>query len=328
MFKRNKFSDSSSCAGINLGYLNENELSMIHQGALEVLKKSGVFIEAKEAQEILGDFGADVNYDTGIVKFPEWMVEDAIHTTPSQFSLYGRDDKYSIVVETNRVYMSTFGQGVEILDYKTKEIRPTTKQDVGEAALLADALDEIDIVERSLTAGDVLNSTAPLHEAEVVLANTSKPMVYGPGNGYRAQKIIDMAAAVAGGHEQLREKPSLICNCCPTSPLKIDRNVCSGIITTAKNGIPCNILSMTLAGASGPMTMAGTLVVYSAEILAGIILNQAVRKGSPVIFGGSPTAFDMQHLTTPMGSPELAMLNGASAKIAQYYGIPSWVAGG
>lgn len=328
MFKRNKSSDLNACTGINLGFLTENELAMIHQGTLEVLKNSGVFVEAEKSQEILAGAGAEVDYSTGIVKFPEWLVEDAIRSTPGQFFLYGRDDKYNIVIESNRVYMSTFGQGVDILDAKTGKMRPTVKADVAEAALLADALDEIDLVERSLTAGDTMKETAPLHEAEAVMCNTAKPMVYGPGNGYRAQKIIDMAATIAGGHEELRKRPTLICNCCPTSPLKLVRHVCNAIVVAAENSIPCNILSMVLAGMSGPMPLAGSLVVYNAEILAGIILNQAVRKGSPVIFGGSSMVFDMQYLTTPMGSPEVSLLNGAAAKIAQYYGIPSWVAGG
>lgn len=328
MFKRNKFSDSMSCGGISLGFFTEKELEMIHEATLEVLKISGVLVEAEESQDILADCGADVDRATGIVKFPEWMVEDAIRSAPKQFFLYGRDPKHNTVVETNRVNISTFGQGVDILDLKTGKIRPTVKKDVGDSALLADALEEIDIVERSLTAGDVHKDLAPLHEAEEVMCNTTKPMVYGPGNGYRAQKIIDMAAVVAGGHENLRKKPTLICNCCPTSPLKLVRHVCNAIVVSAKNGIPCNILSMVLAGLSGPMTLAGSLVVYSAEILAGIILNQSVRKGSPVIYGGSSMVFDMQYLTTPMGSPEVSLLNGAAAKIAQYYGIPSWVAGG
>lgn len=328
MFLRTKFSDTAMCGGINLGFLTENELSMLHQGTLEVLKNTGVLVEAEESREILAGAGAEVDHATGIVKFPEWMVEDAIRSAPGQFFLYGRDGKHNLVIEKNRVHMCTFGQGVDILDYDTGEIRPTVKKDVGEAALLADALDEIDIVERSLTAGDEMNETAPLHEAEEVLCSTTKPMVYGPGNGYRAQKIIDMAAVAAGGHEALRKHPTLICNCCPTSPLKLVRHVCNAIVVTAKNGIPCNVISMVLAGMSGPMTLAGSLVVYSAEILAGIILNQAVRKGSPVMFGGSSMVFDMQYLTTPMGSPEVALLNGAAAKIAQFYNLPSWVAGG
>jgi trimethylamine--corrinoid protein Co-methyltransferase len=328
MIKRNKFSDTRSCGGINLGFLSEDEIAMIHQSVLEVLKLSGAWIEAEESQRILSDAGADVDFKTGIVKFPEWMVEDAIRSAPSQFFLYGRDDGHNVVIETNRVYMSTFGQGVEILDGRTGELRPSVKKDIGDSALVADALEEIDLVERTLTAGDKPKETAPLHEAEEVLLNTTKPMVYGPGNGYRAQKIIDMAALAAGGHEALRERPTLICNCCPTSPLKIDRHACNAIVACARSGIPCNVLSMVLAGMSGPITLAGSLVVYVAEILSGIILNQSVRKGAPVIFGGSSMVFDMQYLTTPMGSPEVALLNGASAKIAQYYSIPSWVAGG
>jgi len=328
MFKRNSLADTSSCGGIGLNFFTENELERIHRGTLEVLKKTGAFVESEEAQEYLAAAGADVDKKTGIVKFPEWMVEEAIRSAPQQLLLYSRDGKHDLVVEANRVHMSTFGQGVTVLDSETGEIRPSTKKDVGEAALLADALDEIDIVERSITANDILNDLAPLHEAEVLFANTTKHTVFGPANGYRAQKIIDMAAAVVGGHDKLREKPILTCNCCPTSPLKLIRHVCNAIVVCAKNGIPCNILSMVLAGMSGPITLAGSLVVYNAEILAGIILNQSVCKGAPVIYGGSSMVFDMQYLTTPMGSPEVAMLNGAAAKIAQFYNLPSWVAGG
>jgi trimethylamine--corrinoid protein Co-methyltransferase len=328
MFKRNRFSDTSSCGGVGLNYFTDDELYKIHCGTLEVLKKTGVFFESEEAQDILAGAGANVDKKTGIVKFPEWMVEDAIRTAPKQLLLYSRDGNHDMVVESNRVYISTFGQGVTVLDSHTGEIRPSTKKDVGESALLADALDEIDIVERAITAGDVNKDVAPLHEAEELFINTTKHTVFGPGNGYRAQKIIDMAAAVVGGHDKLREKPILTCNCCPTSPLKIVRHVCNAIIVCAKNGIPCNILSMVLAGMSGPITLAGTLVVYNAEILAGIILNQAVCKGAPVIYGGSSMVFDLQYLTTPMGSPECAMLNGAAPKIAQYYNLPSWIAGG
>lgn len=328
MFKRNSHSDTSGCGGVGFNFFTENELYRIHCGTLEVLKKTGVFIESEEAQEILAGGGAEVDKKTGVVTFPEWMVEDAIRSAPQQLLLYSRDGSHDMVVEDNRVYISTFGQGVTVLDSETGKIRPSVKKDVGESALLADALEEIDIVERAITAGDVDNDVAPLHEAEELFANTTKHTVFGPGNGYRAQKIIDMAAAVVGGHDKLREKPILTCNCCPTSPLKLVRHVCNAIIVSAKNGIPCNILSMVLAGMSGPITLAGSLVVYNAEILAGIILNQAACKGAPVIYGGSSMVFDMQHLTTPMGSPEVALLNGAAPKIAQYYNLPSWVAGG
>ena len=328
MFKRRQNAETSSCGGVSLNMFTDDELKKIHLGTLEVLKKTGVFIESEEAQDILAAAGAIVDRKTNVVRFPEWMVEDAIQSAPRQLLLYSRDGQHDLVVEDDRVYMSTFGQAVTVLDSETGEIRASTKKDVGQAALLADALDEIDIVERSVTAGDIQNDLAPLHEAEELFANTTKHMVFGPGNGYRAQKIIDMAAVVMGGHDKLREKPIITCNCCPTSPLKLVRHVCNAIIVCAKNGIPCNILSMVLAGMSGPITLAGSLVVYNAEILAGIILNQTVCKGAPVIYGGSSMVFDMHHLTTPMGSPEVALLNAAAPKIAQYYNLPSWVAGG
>lgn len=64
MFKRNSYSDTRSCSGIGMNFFTENELDRIHCGTLEVLKKTGVFIESEEAQEILAGAGANVDKKT------------------------------------------------------------------------------------------------------------------------------------------------------------------------------------------------------------------------------------------------------------------------
>lgn len=328
MTMRNSYSDMVAMNGFGLNIFSEDELYALHYGTLEVLEKTGLLVGLKEARDILGDNGAIVDEKTGIVKIPAYMVEDALQSVPSSIRLYGRHPKNDLVIEGKRVHISTFGQAVKILDARTGELRASVKQDLAEQALLTDAMDSVDICERSLTANDVGNYGAPIHEAEALFPNTTKHTIFGPGNGQRAQKIIDMAAAIVGGHDKLKEKPILTCNCSPTSPLKLDTTVCSGVIVCARNGVPCNLISMVMAGMSGPITMAGSMVVHNAEILGAIVLHQLVRKGAPVIYGGSSMAFDLRLTTTPMGSPECAMLNSALPKVAQFYKVPSFVAGG
>jgi trimethylamine--corrinoid protein Co-methyltransferase len=85
---------------------------------------------------------------------------------------------------------------------------------------------------------------------------------------------------------------------------------------------------MALAGGSSPVTLAGTLITHNAEVLSGIVLSQLTCKGSPVIYGSSTTIMDMKSTTAAVGAPELGMINAAVAKLAQYYLLPSWVAGG
>ena len=96
----------------------------------------------------------------------------------------------------------------------------------------------------------------------------------------------------------------------------------------ARSGMAVNILSMAMAGGSSPVTLAGTLVNHNAEVLSGIVLSQLTRKGAKVIYGSSTTAMDLRLASASVGSPECAMISGAVARLARYYALPSFVAGG
>jgi len=140
--------------------------------------------------------------------------------------------------------------------------------------------------------------------------------------------MIDMAAAIAGGHDALRRRPLLSFLTCPVSPLKLVADCCRIIITGARAGIPVNVLSMAMAGGSSPVNLAGTLVVHNAEVLSGITLAQLVQPGAPVIYGSSTTAMDLRFATASVGTPECAMISAGVAALSRYYLLPSWVAGG
>lgn len=325
--RRNLYSDFAMVGGFGLNVFTEEEIYKIHLATLEVLEKTGLYIGSEEAMDILEGGGAKVDRKNKIAKLTPYMVEEAIRSAPPKIVLYGRDSKNDLVLEGKRVHFSTFGQGVSIMDLDGK-VRDSVKQDVGDAALLTDAMEEVDVCERSLAAGDMPNETAPLHEAEVVFSNTSKHTIHGPGNGWGASKIIKMATAIVGSEEKLKERPICTINCSPTSPLSLDEDCCTGIMACARAGVPCNLVSMVMAGATSPITLSGALVTHNCEILGGIVLHQLISKGAPVIYGCSSLTFDLKLTTTPVGSPELAMLNAAVPKLAQYYLLPSFVAGG
>lgn len=325
--RRNLYSDFTMASGFGLNVFTEDEIYKIHLATLEVLEKTGLYIGSDEAMDILEGGGARVDRTDKIARIPPYLVEEAVRSAPSKIVLHGRDSKHDICLEGKRVHFCTFGQGVSVMDL-AGNVRGSVKRDVGDAALLTDAMEEVDVCERSLAAGDMPNETAPLHEAEVVFANTSKHTIFGPGSGWGASKIIKMAAAIMGSEEKLRERPICTINCSPTSPLTLDVNCCTGIMAAARAWVPCNLISMVMAGATSPITLAGALVTHNCEILGGIILHQLTAKGAPVIYGCSSLGFDLKVSATPVGSPELAMINASVPKLAQYYLLPSFVAGG
>lgn len=314
--------------GLSLNVLTAEEKEDIHLATLEVLQKTGLYVEDREAVEIFDGGGARVDPKRGIVKIPPHLVEDAIRSAPPKLVLAGRDPAHDIVLEGGRVAFTNFGEGIKVVDPYTGELRETTKQDVADSARMVDALSDVDVYERAIGAHDVPQEVGQLHNAEAWLPNTTKHGFMGPFDGYQLGKIVEMASAVAGGGDRLRERPIISFITCPVSPLQLARDTCEIIMASAREGIAVNILSMAMAGASAPVTLAGTLVTHNAEVLGGLVLNQLTSRGAPVIYGSSTTAMDMWRTTASVGSPECAMISAAVAQMARYYLLPSFVAGG
>jgi trimethylamine--corrinoid protein Co-methyltransferase len=326
--RRNSQSATRHNCGFGLNMFTEDDLYDIHCATLEVLQNVGIKVTSSEAQKTFADGGCDVNPRTGIVKIPNYLVEDAITSAPDTLLLAGRDPERDFVLGQRRVGFINFGEGINVIDPFTRELRKSTTRDVAETTLMCDALDQLDCVLRPVDAQDQPAQVSALYEAEQVFSNTTKHCFLNPGGGRRAQITIDMAASIVGSREDLRKRPIFSCNVCPTSPLQLVPECTEVIIECAKSGIPVNLLSMAMAGGSAPVTLAGTLTTHNAEVLSGIVLSQLTRKGAPVIYGSSTTIMDLKYTTAAVGAPELGMINAAVAGLAQYYLLPSWVAGG
>jgi len=311
-----------------LSCLSDDDLDAIHTATLEILQQTGVRVESDEAMDIFKQSGASVDREKKLVKIPPQLVEDAVHTAPSTVLLAGRNSTYDVTVKSGRTHFTNFGEALMVIDPATGEWRDSTKQDVADITLVCDALSEVDVVWRPCDAKDTPPEVSSAHEMEVMLANTSKHIVHGPGSGDLMKKDIQMGALVAGGAETLKERPLFSSVVCPSSPLTLGKNCCDVIIESARAGVPCIVLSMTLAGATSPVTLAGTLIDHNAEVLGGIVLSQLTSEGAPVVYGSSTTIFDLKTATTPVGAPELGMISAAVVKLSDYYLLPTVVAGG
>jgi trimethylamine--corrinoid protein Co-methyltransferase len=306
---RNPRAGARKSGGFRLEVFTDDELREIHGATLEVLSRTGVFVEDDEAREIFATAGAEVDREKNVVRLPAHLVEDAVRSAPSTVVLCGRDPARDVVLEDGRVGFTNFGEGIQVVDPYTG------------------ALPEIDVLERPLGAHDAPPDTAALHNAEAIFSNTTKHATIGPLSGFCARKMIDMAAAIVGGREQLRRRPILSFLTCPVSPLKLVKDACEIIIEGARAGIPVNVLSMAMAGGSSPVSLAGTLVTHNAEVLSGITLAQLTKRGAPVIYGSSTTALDLRFASASVGSPECGMIGAGVACLARFYLLPSWVAG-
>ena len=152
MVKRNLYAEIETAGGFGFNVFTDDEIDKIHLATLEVLEKTGLYVGTDEAMDILEGGGARVDREKKIVKFPPYLVEDCIRSAPPKIILYGRDPKHDVVLEGKRVNFCTFGQGVSIMDVDGS-VRGSVAEDVGKAALLTDAMEEVDVCERSLDRG-------------------------------------------------------------------------------------------------------------------------------------------------------------------------------
>ena len=148
------FGAGTRSGGLRLEIFTSDELANVHLATLDVLERTGVYVESEEAQEIFAGAGARVAADK-VVRIPGHVVEEAIRSTPSRLVCYGRDPANDIVLEDGRVGFTNFGEGIQVIDPYSGELRRTTKQDVADCSKIIDALPDIDVIERPLGAHDV-----------------------------------------------------------------------------------------------------------------------------------------------------------------------------
>ncbi|MCF7792259.1 MAG: trimethylamine methyltransferase family protein [Victivallales bacterium] len=306
--------------------LSEDQIKQIHSATLEVLSTTGIFIEYVEVLQLLEKNGCTV--EGRVAKFPPGLVEWAVNRAPSQFLLYDQKGKNPLNVGGNNTY---FGMGPTLLymiDYKTGERRKFVKKDTENAALIADALPNIDFVMGLGTISDVKRGTSDIHEFEAMARNTNKPMVIWSGTVRGTKDIIKMSEAVAGGKKKLKEKPFLIPYSEPVSPLSQSENSLKKLLVSVDYGIPTIHTPLPQGGASAPATLAGELVQANAENLSAVVIAQLRNPGTPILIGGAIGTMDMLNASFVYGSPELQLMLAAYMDIARYYKIPTWGTGG
>ena len=310
-----------------LAPLSLAELDSIHLATLEVLERVGIKCGSKLALEEYRKAGAEVEGDR--VKIPQHLVEEALRKAPRQVLLCGRLRENDILLEGSRVYFGLGGTPTPyIRDLETGEIRRPTARDMAEATKLGDALENIDFIMSIAGAFDVPYQLEYVVEFKTLFENTSKPIVYSAPGKVNAELVLEMAAAIAGGLDELRRRPILSLYSETASPLTFTREN-ENMLIFAKAKVPITLGPIPMAGATGPVTLAGSAVVGNAECLASLTLIQAVSPGAPVVYSGWAGLFDPRTGRLAYGAPEFALgTNLLCAQMASYYGLPCFGFGG
>jgi len=304
-----------------LDMLSEPFIDQIVSEALDVLGKTGVLVENDEALQLLADAGCECKGQK--VSFKENLVEESLKTTPHSIKVYDRSGDLAMNLEGDAIHFDPGSGALTVLDPVTLEERDPVTKDLIRFAILTDALPNLAAQSTEMISTDVPKPMQDRYRLYIALQFCKKPIVTGTFAVESFEIMKDMLVAVRGSERALKEKPLAIFDCCPSPPLKWSNLTCQNLIDASRAGIPAELISMPLTGATSPVTLAGTLVQLTAENLSGIVIHQLAHPGSPIIFGGSPSAFDMRKGTTPMGAMETMMINAAHVQIGKHLGLPT-----
>jgi len=308
---------------LKLDILSQDDLEKIHQATLQIIEETGIRFPSKTALDIWKKHGADVDYETRIVKVKPEIIENAIKLGQPAYPLGARDSEQDLQLDDNHVYLGTDGCGVQVEDLHTKEIRTSTLKDVKDIALIADYLPEIAFHWVSVSAQDRPPETRSLYELQVIWENSTKHVqtesVYSIDE---AKAAVEMATILAGGADALRKRPLLSIMQCTAPPLGHDGGSLDAALIAAGAGLPVGFMTMTSCLTTAPATLAGNLAVGNAEVISAAALIQLEHPGSPFFYAAAQTASDLRTGGYTGGGPEDFLFGAATNCLANYYNMP------
>ena len=308
--------------------LSDRQIEKVYQTTLECLNCTGVNVLNAEARDLLAAAGARV---AGVrVRVPPHIIQDAVAANPRSFTIWGRpfgklrtqDGKHRMQIVPDRVYFGPGPTCTYFVDPETGERRKVRRSDPGLTARVCDGLDNMDYVMGLGLIDDVHHRLAPVYEFAEMIANTGKPVLPWAYSVENVSDIYQIALAVAGSEEALRRRPFFALFATFQAPLQHTDEDLANVLWAADHDVPIIYLGGGSAGATAPVTGAGTLVISLAGALSGLATIQLKKRGAAVCIGGVPQPMDLRTGRPAYGAPEMSLYSAAMSDISRYLGLP------
>ncbi|MDH4109056.1 MAG: trimethylamine methyltransferase family protein [Gammaproteobacteria bacterium] len=304
--------------------LSDELTRQIVDEAMRLMAETGMEIRGPNMKARLLEHGLKTDKSGKRVLFPRDVVERAIETAPSSFTLHDRDGKPYTEIGGNNVHYVPGSSGLKILDHRSGETRLANSTDFIEYARICDGLEHIAYLATAFSTNkDIEPQVSDAWRLYMTLTTSKKPVVSGAFGEHGVTRMADMMQLFRKDRADLVAKPMSIFTITATGNFRFGEDSCQNLLDCADAGIPVEIVPVTLMGLIAPVTLVGALVFHCVDVLTGITMAQVVRPGTPVLFGGAPATFHMKAASSPMAAIEAQHLNVAYVEIAKSLGLPT-----
>ena len=305
--------------------LTEDQITLLHEASLEIMARTGMRFYVQEALDLFKKAGASIS-DDNLVRIPPHLVEWALRTVPKNITIFDRNGRRTMSLGGYRSYFGVGSDCMHIYDLDTGERRQAVLDDVARGVRLVDALPNLDFVMSMFMPADVPPETYERHQMAVMLQESTKPIVFVGMEAASTVYAVEMAAAVAGGLESLQRYPFIINYVNVVSAFVHNEQSVKRLLYAAERNLPTIYAPSKARGTMAPMTVAGALALGNAGQLAGLVLSQLKREGSPFLRskpGGD--GMDMRSMVSLYAAPDGGPFGW---DLAHHYGIPTFGAAG
>ena len=304
-------------------WLTEHEKSRIADEAIDLLERVGMRFAGSRVLPLLAERGATVDEATGIARLPRDLVQQALAQCPRSFTMAGATPADDVVLgDDEPFHFAPSGCVAKTLDFRTGVRRPSTLQDLRECTALMDELPQLDLMWTQVSATDVPLDRRELVEYFTMLTETSRHVTFVDCPS-EVDAVLRIGEILSGDLDRFRERPRFSTVCTAASPLQADGPALDVHAALAAHGVPIEVYSMTIAGATSPVTLAGTVVQGLAEFLGVATALQVAAPGARLVFCFGSGVLDMRRATFSLGCVESALMGAMATEVGHYLGVPT-----
>jgi trimethylamine--corrinoid protein Co-methyltransferase len=307
--------------------LSDEEKKIINDEAIRILEEVGVNFSGEMALSTLEKGGAKVDYDKEIVFISRDMVTAALATAPKEVFFGARDPSQDFTIPRATSLYNLDGCGVYVYDYALGKRRDALIQDVADAAKVFDSVELGNLAWPPVSPVDIPQGSESIYSTVTCYRNTSKHVQDEVKTRAEVPYVVEISGVLAGGKDKIKERNMYSVTYCTIAPLTHDQEMMEATMDISRYGAPINIYPMPASGTTGPGSLFYNIAVGIAEALSAVVLFELYSPGCPVVMGSAIGSVNVRTGSFLEGMPETVLQLCASKEMADYYGLPSIIAG-
>lgn len=248
---------------------SNDDLVRLNDAAWQILERTGFKVYSNRLLQKLDAFGARVDFDTMVARFPRELLEETMD--------YGlRPEPPEAPVSVPAEYQVGLGEVCFFLyDWEKGERRPGTRQDTIDMIRLGDAIPEVRRIGTPVVSSEIDPRLEVLEAIELLIANTNK----GGGTGIRCPEQAKYVVEITRLCEEHGDPRRFVqTGGCLTSPLTLGERTAQIVEELMDLGYDTfSFSSMPVAGGNAPVTTAGCVALGIAELLGGRLVARSIN---------------------------------------------------